>query len=295
MDNLLRTTGKYRDLILAFVAFLVAFVLWQVQGVSFVTYPFRLFVTMIHELGHGTSAIVTGGSFLRFEVSKHGAGLAYTSGGSRFVIIQAGYIGSALFGAALLFLTNRTGRPGSVAIGLGLLIGTLTLLYTGISLYNLNLIELVLVAVVIIVALYLILTRETDQGRYAGLMLVAAGCLMTMAFVSEDNLLTIVVGLVSALVLVLIGCFANRDITLVILNFLAFLTGLQAITDVWILLKIISLPSSMMPHNDATVMAHEVGGSATIWALVWITIDILVFGAAVYVSLIQPARNNRAA
>ncbi|MCD4686712.1 MAG: M50 family metallopeptidase, partial [Anaerolineae bacterium] len=93
-----------RDLALAAVAFMIALVLWQVQGLFFLTYPLRLFVTMIHELGHGMSAVLTGGEFLRFEVMERGAGLAYTSGGSRFIVIQAGYLGTAIFGATLLLL-----------------------------------------------------------------------------------------------------------------------------------------------------------------------------------------------
>ena len=77
----LAKVNSQRDLGLALAAFLIAFVLWQVQGLGVLLYPFRLFVTMIHELGHGTAAILTGGSFLRFEVSEQGAGLAYTSVG----------------------------------------------------------------------------------------------------------------------------------------------------------------------------------------------------------------------
>lgn len=289
-----RTNSIQRDMLLAFAAFLVAFALWQMQGLFFVTYPLRLFVTMIHELGHGTAAILTGGSFVRFEVSQRGAGLAYTSGGMRFVVIQAGYVGAALFGAALLFLTNRSGRPGAVAIGLGLIIGVLTLLFAGISLANLSLIETVLVIIVIIAALVLILTQETDNGRYAGVGVAAVGGVLLVVFggSGHNTVLTVMIGLGSALILCWLGYRASRDIVVVVLNFLAFLTGLQAITDAWILLKIVSLPHSMMPHNDASSMAREIGGSAGLWALIWITLDILIFGLAVYHTFVRPLRQE---
>ena len=81
--------NRRRDLALAMIGFVIALALLQMQGLSFLTYPFRLFVTMIHELGHGLAAVLTGGDFVRFEVTKYGAGLAYTTGGSRFAIIQA--------------------------------------------------------------------------------------------------------------------------------------------------------------------------------------------------------------
>jgi hypothetical protein len=57
-----------------------------------------------------------------------------------------------------------------------------------------------------------------------------------------------------------------------------------------VLFKIVSLPAALMPMNDASAMAHEFGGSAALWALIWITVDIVVFGAAAYVTLIKPAR-----
>src|SRR5690606_13482858 len=46
------THPRERDLMLAFAAFAVAVLLWQLDGLSALTYPLRLFVTMIHELGH---------------------------------------------------------------------------------------------------------------------------------------------------------------------------------------------------------------------------------------------------
>ncbi|MBN2304486.1 MAG: hypothetical protein JXQ72_08425, partial [Anaerolineae bacterium] len=68
------------------------------------------------------------------------------------------------------------------------------------------------------------------------------------------------------------------------------LTGLQAITDAWILLKIVSLPASLMPNNDASSMAREIGGSAALWAMIWIACDIVLFGTAVYATFVRPSR-----
>jgi hypothetical protein len=289
-----QTTSNQRDIFLAFIAFLIALALWQVEGLYLITQPFRLFVTMIHELGHGAAAILTGGSFLRFQITEQGAGVAYTAGGSSFFRIQAGYLGTAIFGAVLLYLANRARRPGVVAIVLGLLIGILTLLYSGISLSNLSVIETTLVAALIIIALYLFLTRQTDRGRLAGLGVGLAGGFLLLTFLGWDHtLLTVAVGLVSAAVLILMGYRARRDLLLITLNFLAFLTGLQAITDSWVLFKIVSLPPGMMPRNDASAMSVTVGGPANLWAILWITLDILIFGSAIYLTFIRPARSRK--
>jgi hypothetical protein len=280
-------------LLLAFIAFMIALVLWQMQGLFWFTLPFRWFVTLIHELGHGVAAVLTGGSFISFHVTDRGAGLAYTSGGWRWVIIQAGYLGTAIFGAVLLFLTHRSGQPERVAMGVGVFIGILTLAYSGISLAKLGLIETILVVAVGAIAAFLILTRETDQGRYLGIGLGGLAGLLLVRFAGDGNLLTITVGLISALLLVWMGLRVKRDAVIVVLTFLAFLVGLQAITDSWTLFKIVSLPASMMPHNDASAMAKEVGGTAGLWALIWMALDIAIFGTTAYIVLIRPARRGR--
>ena len=157
---------RQRDLILALVAFLIAVVLWRLPGLFFLTHPFRLFVTMIHELGHGLAAVLTGGKFLRFEVNGRGAGLAYTAGGWRLAVIQAGYLGTAIFGAGLLILTHRIERPGRVAMGVGVFIGILTLAYSGISVSNLSALETIVAGGVLAFAIYLFATREMATGDH---------------------------------------------------------------------------------------------------------------------------------
>jgi hypothetical protein len=269
---------RQQGVTLAAIAFIIALVLWQVQGLFFITYPLRLFVTMIHELAHGLAAAVTGGSFLHFEVTKRGAGLAYTSGGWRFLIIQAGYLGTALFGAALLFVTHRVQHPGRVAVGLGLMVGILTLAYTGLSFRNLNLIELGVTAAALGGGLYLLLSRDQDERQRAlGFIVVVAGLLLLLAFAGGGNTLTLAAGLTSAALLALIGLRGGRTLQVFALTFLSFITGLQAITDAWVLLRIVALPDSMMPLNDAQTMARVYGGPAGMRALLWVALDVLIF------------------
>jgi hypothetical protein len=100
---------------------LIAFVPW----LGWLSYPFRLLLTMVHELGHGLAALMTGGEFIRFVISADGSGLATTAGGWRWVIIPAGYVGVALFGATLILL-GRSHRWSRIA--LGVIGGTMALL-----------------------------------------------------------------------------------------------------------------------------------------------------------------------
>lgn len=108
------------------LAGLTAFLLAVVPFIGLINYPFRLLLTMVHELGHGLAALVTGGEFIRFEIEGNGSGRALTAGGWRFVIIPAGYLGVALFGAVLILLgrSHRWSRGAMVIIGGALIVLT---------------------------------------------------------------------------------------------------------------------------------------------------------------------------
>lgn len=88
-----------------------------IPGLNLINYPFRLLLTIVHELGHGLAALLTGGEFIRFQISPDGSGLAYTAGGWRLVVIPAGYLGVALFGALLIML-GRDYRASRTVMGI---------------------------------------------------------------------------------------------------------------------------------------------------------------------------------
>lgn len=113
---------------------LIAFVPWF----NALNYPFRLLLTTVHELGHGVAALLTGGQFLRFVIEPNGAGLAYTAGGWRFVIIPAGYLGVAIFGAGLILLGRNYRTSRLVMGGLGIAMILLTLRYGVPSIFSIQ-------------------------------------------------------------------------------------------------------------------------------------------------------------
>jgi hypothetical protein len=111
---------RRRALAIALLAVIVIFILWNLpQWSDTLLYPFRLFVTYVHEAGHGTAALITGGRFIRFDVQPNGMGQAITQGGSRLLILPAGYLGAALFGAVLFYLTNSVRYSRTIAFVLG--------------------------------------------------------------------------------------------------------------------------------------------------------------------------------
>jgi hypothetical protein len=109
-------------LLIALLAAGIVFIVWNIPQLNFVLYPFRLFVTFVHEAGHSLMAVFTGGGVESFQVFSNGTGLAVTRGGNRFLILPAGYLGAAFFGAALFYLVNTVPFPRKIALAVGTII-----------------------------------------------------------------------------------------------------------------------------------------------------------------------------
>jgi len=82
--------------------------------------PLRMFVVALHEAGHAVTAILTGGTVLSISVGANEGGRTVTEGGSRFLILNGGYLGSLLMGMALLASTRTPSRGRLVAGMLGM-------------------------------------------------------------------------------------------------------------------------------------------------------------------------------
>ena len=102
--------------------------LWQVPWLGWIAWPFRLFGTFTHELSHGLAAAATGGELQRFVVNPDLSGMAWSSGGVRWIVASAGYVGSAVFGA-MLVLAARALPARGVLVFLGVSLLLLCALY----------------------------------------------------------------------------------------------------------------------------------------------------------------------
>jgi len=114
-----------------FVAGFMAFFagLWFLWDTWLVT-PLKLFVVLLHEISHGLMAVATGGAIEKIVVTPDLGGACYCGGGDAFLTLSAGYLGSLLWGAALVLLALRLTRGSSWITGaIGVFIGLVTLLY----------------------------------------------------------------------------------------------------------------------------------------------------------------------
>lgn len=99
--------------------------LWNTIAV----YPLKILVVFFHELSHGVAALLTGGRIIAIEVVKEQGGVCLVQGGSRFLTLTAGYLGSLAWGAAALVLAARTRWDRMIAAGLGAIILLSTLVW----------------------------------------------------------------------------------------------------------------------------------------------------------------------
>jgi hypothetical protein len=111
--------------------------------VEFLAYPFRIFVTFIHEGGHALAAFVTGNAVHSLTVSPDGSGLVYSTDGgllSSLFVSSAGYLGAMSFGALLLWLVRRRVKAKAVLAACGALVLLLATVFGFLApLWNWNL------------------------------------------------------------------------------------------------------------------------------------------------------------
>lgn len=115
---------------------LLSVALWFIPYADVLTYPFRLFVTFIHEGGHALAAILTGNSVASLSVAANASGETYTTQGgllSDLFISSAGYLGAMSYGALLLWLIRRTIAARMVLLFSAGIVLTLTV---GYGLFN---------------------------------------------------------------------------------------------------------------------------------------------------------------
>lgn len=114
------------------VAAAISVLLWFIPYAEIIAYPFRIFVTFIHEGGHAIAALLTGNSVSSLSVATNSSGETYTTQGgliSQLLISSAGYVGSMAFGALLLILIRKSVAARIVLLGSAILVFTLTMIY----------------------------------------------------------------------------------------------------------------------------------------------------------------------
>lgn len=93
-----RETPAWQRYALLGVIIAATFALWG----TWLTWPVQLLVVFVHECGHALAAVLTGGEVRGMTIRPDLSGQTATRGGFPFLILQAGYLASAIFGAMLV-------------------------------------------------------------------------------------------------------------------------------------------------------------------------------------------------
>lgn len=108
------------------VYFAALWFLWDSPAV----YPLKVFVVLLHEGSHAMAALATGGWVEKIVLDPNQGGACYCPGGSPFITLTAGYLGSLVWGGLILLAArSRRVRPGMLTGMLGVLTLVVTLLY----------------------------------------------------------------------------------------------------------------------------------------------------------------------
>ena len=82
-----------------------------------IAYPLLLLSTLAHEMGHGIAAILTGGSFEKFQLFADASGVAHWSGKAtplqRALVSAGGLVGPAIVGA-MLFIVGKNEKLNKI-------------------------------------------------------------------------------------------------------------------------------------------------------------------------------------
>jgi hypothetical protein len=224
------------------LAAVISIALWFIPYAEILSYPFRIFVTFIHEGGHAIAALLTGNSVQSLSVAMNGSGETYTTQGgwfSQMFVSSAGYIGAMTFGALLLVLIRRAVAARIVLLGSAGIVLALTIIFGVV------------------------------KPLFAGVWLSLSGLPFTLF-----------AGVLLSAGLFAVARFASARVATFVVSLLAVQCVLNALLDLKTVF-FLSSPFAATVPTDALNMANTTGVPAIFWAGLWIAFSVLILLVAI--------------
>ena len=120
-----KSVKSFKMMLFPLFLFILAVIYWDYR----IILPIKYLTVFFHELSHGLAAILTGGKTVKITLSSNQGGLCYTAGGWRAIVLSAGYLGSLLWGSALLLLAAKTNKDREVVGALGIMLIIVTAIW----------------------------------------------------------------------------------------------------------------------------------------------------------------------
>ena len=162
--------------------------LWFIPYAEYLAWPFRIFVTFIHEGGHALAAFVTGNAVHSLSVSPDGSGLVYSTDSgllSSLFVSSAGYLGSMTFGALMLWLVRVRVKAKVVLYACGALVLALATVFGFLApLWNWSLPGLFTLVAGVVLPLGLFASAKYLKPRAAAFLVsfLAVQCVLNAVF-----------------------------------------------------------------------------------------------------------------
>lgn len=136
VSDIFHAVRTERTVQIMLVILVLSLICWQMPFANIFLYPFKLFVTTIHEACHALAARLTGGNVGMISIAPDESGLTLTSGGFRPLISSAGYLGTAIFGGLLVWWGKRPSEARFILQSIGTVILALTIFYGGGGIFS---------------------------------------------------------------------------------------------------------------------------------------------------------------
>ncbi|KAL4975214.1 peptidase M50B-like-domain-containing protein [Aspergillus desertorum] len=94
-------------------------ILWNVPYLRYSLWPFKMLVIAFHEFSHAMTACCTGGRVKSISLDPHEGGVTHMQGGMAAITLPAGYLGSSIIGALLIFagFNINASKVASIVLG----------------------------------------------------------------------------------------------------------------------------------------------------------------------------------
>jgi len=166
------------ELVFLSIILIISFLFWD----TYLVYPIKLFVVLIHEISHAISAILSGGKVIAFDIGFDLSGKCETENGNNIFIAASGYLGSLVFGLLIFYSTYHKNIGKWILIVIGLII-----LIFSVSLIN----NFSIVILAVLFAAFLIVSAFFFRIRIVSLILKIFGilsCIYVLFDIKEDVL-----------------------------------------------------------------------------------------------------------
>ncbi|KAJ1799288.1 hypothetical protein LPJ59_001935 [Coemansia sp. RSA 2399] len=125
VSHSLTPTKEQKYILIAICAYALGIlVLWNVPYVNIILLPFKLVTVALHEFSHAAAGLCTGAKIKSITIDPDEGGQTLMSGGKWCCVMPAGYLGSSLLGAVMVFagFNVLASKIVSVIIGVCLLV-----------------------------------------------------------------------------------------------------------------------------------------------------------------------------